>query len=52
MARSWGRLGTVCLAVYLLLQGLVHLLSLSFVGLWVLLGVLAILAGVLLLAGR
>jgi hypothetical protein len=52
MARSWGRLGHVCLAVYLLLQGLVLLLGLSFLGLHVLLGVLALLAGALLLAGR
>lgn len=52
MARSFGRLGLVCLAVYLILQGLVTLAGLSFVGLPVLLGVLAILAGVLLLVGR
>lgn len=52
MARNLGRLGNVCLGVYLLLQGLVLLLSLSFVGLPILLGVLAIIAGVLLIAGR
>ncbi|HEV8630660.1 MAG TPA: hypothetical protein VGV61_10115 [Thermoanaerobaculia bacterium] len=50
MARSFGRLGTACLAVYLLLQGLLQASSLSFPGM--LLGVLAILAGALLLAGR
>jgi hypothetical protein len=52
MARSLGRLGTVCLGVYLLLHGLVLAIGLSFVGLHVLLGVLAVIAGVLLLAGR
>jgi hypothetical protein len=52
MARTFGRLGLVCLAVYLILQGLVSLASLHFTGLGVLLGLLAILAGVLLLVGR
>ncbi len=52
MARSYTRIGNVCLGVYLLLQGLVLLLGLSFVGLSILLGVLAIVAGVLLIAGR
>jgi hypothetical protein len=52
MARSLPRLGTAVLAVYLLLQGLVLVASLSFTGLALLLGVLAVLAGVLLLAGR
>ncbi len=52
MARALSRLGGVCLGVYLLLQGLVHLLGLAFLGLNVLLGVLALLAGVLLLAGK
>jgi hypothetical protein len=52
MAKSIGRLGGVCLGIYLLIQGLVHLVGLSFSGIGVLLGVLAILAGVLILAGR
>ncbi|HXT22899.1 MAG TPA: hypothetical protein VN923_19280 [Thermoanaerobaculia bacterium] len=52
MARSFGRLGSVCLGIYLLLQGLVLLLGLSFYGLSILLGVLAVIAGVLLIAGR
>jgi hypothetical protein len=52
MARSYTRIGNVCLGVYLLLQGLVLLLGLSFLGLSILLGVLAIVAGVLLIAGR
>ena len=52
MARSVGRLGAVCLGIYLVLQGLVHVASLSFSGLGLLMGVLAILAGVLLLVGK
>jgi len=52
MARSYARIANVCLGVYLLLQGLVLLLGLSFVGLPILLGVLAIIAGVLFLARR
>jgi hypothetical protein len=52
MARSWSRIGNICLGIYLLLQGLVLLLGLSFVGLPILLGILAIIAGVLLIAGR
>lgn len=52
MARSTARIGTIVLAIYLLLQGLVMLIGLSFAGLPQLLGVLALLAGVLLLAGR
>jgi hypothetical protein len=52
MARTLGRLSTVCLGIYLLLQGLVTLIGLSFTGLPVLVGLLAIVAGVLLLAGK
>lgn len=52
MARTFGRLGVVCLGIYLVLQGLVSLVGLSFSGLGALLGVLAILAGVLLLVGK
>lgn len=52
MARTFGRLGAVCLGVYLVLQGLVSLANLSFSGLGLLLGVLAILAGVLVLVGK
>lgn len=52
MARSYTRIGFICLGVYLLLHGLVLLLQLSFVGLSILLGILAIVAGVLLIAGR
>ena len=35
---TYSRLGNVCLGIYLLLQGLVLLLGLSFVGLPILLG--------------
>ena len=52
MARSYTRVAFICLGVYLQLQGLVLLLGLSFTGLPILLGVLAIVAGVLLIAGR
>lgn len=52
MARNLGRLGSACLGVYLLLQGLVQLAGLHFTGMGILLGALALVAGVLLLAGR
>ena len=45
-------LGIILLSVYLILVGLVLLLSLSFVGLPFLEGAIALLAGVALLAGR
>jgi uncharacterized membrane protein HdeD (DUF308 family) len=52
MARTFGRLGVVCLGIYLVLHGLILLVNLHFTGLPVLAGLLAILAGVLLLAGK
>ncbi len=52
MARSYTRIGNVCLGVFLLLTGLVLLLDLHFIGLNILQGVLAIVAGVLLIVGR
>jgi hypothetical protein len=52
MARAAGRLATIVLGIYLLLQGLVSLIGLTFLGLPQLLGVLAVIAGVLLLARR
>jgi hypothetical protein len=51
MAR-YARVGSICLGIYLLVQGLAHLVGLSFYGIGVLLGVLAIVAGVAILAGR
>ncbi len=52
MARNLSRLGLAALGIYLILQGLVSVIGLSFSGLGLLLGVLAIVAGVLLLVGR
>ena len=52
MARNLGRIGTVCLGVYLVLQGLVGLFGLAFYGLGIVIGILALIAGVVLLAGR
>ncbi len=45
-------IGIILLSIYLILAGLVSLLSLSFAGLPLLMGALALLAGVALLAGR
>jgi hypothetical protein len=45
-------IGIILLSIYLILVGLVLLLGLSFAGLPVLEGALALLAGVALLAGR
>ncbi len=45
-------IGIILLSIYLILVGLVALLSLSFAGLPFLVGALALLAGVALLAGR
>ena len=45
-------LGHTLLAVYLILQGLVMLLSLSVAGLYIVLGLLAVAAGVCILLGR
>jgi hypothetical protein len=45
-------LGLLLLAIYLILQGLIPLLHLSFAGLYVVIAILAIAAGVLLLLGR
>jgi uncharacterized membrane protein HdeD (DUF308 family) len=45
-------IGMILLSIYLILVGLVALLGLAFQGLSLLMGVLALLAGVALLAGR
>jgi len=45
-------LGMLLLGIWLILSGLIPLLSLSFDGLGTLMGVLAIAAGALILAGR
>jgi uncharacterized membrane protein HdeD (DUF308 family) len=52
MARSVRSAGLLLLAIYLILSGLVQLASLHFTGLPVLLGILAVIAGILLLVGR
>ncbi len=52
MARHASRLGTTFLAIYLILAGLVSLIGLHFDGLPVLMGLMAIVAGILLLLGR
>lgn len=44
--------GSVVLAIWLLLSGAIALFSLSFEGLPVVMGVLAVVAGVLILMGR
>jgi len=50
--KSKYRMGIVLLAVHLILVGLVQLLGLSFRGLGLLEGLLALLAGILLLVGQ
>ena len=45
-------IGMTCLAVYLILVGLVLILHLAFEGLWIIEGALALIAGIALLVGR
>ena len=45
-------LGLMLLAVWLILSGLINLIGLHFAGLAILMGVLAIIAGVLLILGK
>jgi hypothetical protein len=45
-------LGMLLLAIWLILEGLVSLLGLSFAGIGLLLGILALAAGVAILLGR
>jgi uncharacterized membrane protein HdeD (DUF308 family) len=45
-------LGMLLLGVWLILNGLIALLSLSFSGMWVLMGVLAVAAGICIVIGR
>lgn len=45
-------MGRVLAAIWLIVQGAVAVLGLSFAGLPVIMGVLAIVAGILILAGR
>jgi hypothetical protein len=50
--RLGNNIGMVLLAIWLILTGLIPLLNLSFSGLGLLMQILAIAAGVLILAGR
>jgi len=52
MAKKLPKLGMPLLGVWLILYGLISVLRLSFTGLGVLMGILALVAGVLILAGR
>ncbi len=45
-------LGMLLLGIWLILTGLIPILSLSFSGLWMLMAILAIAAGALILVGR
>ena len=45
-------IGFLLLAVWLILYGLIALLSLSFAGLWIIMGLLAIAAGIFILIQR
>ena len=45
-------LGMLLLGIWLIVTGLIPLLQLSFAGLWILMGVLAIAAGAMILVGR
>lgn len=45
-------IGMLLLAIWLILTGLIQLIGLSFAGLPVIMGILAIIAGVLLLIGK
>ena len=45
-------IGFLLLAIWLILYGLISLLSLSFAGLWIIMGILAIAAGIFILVER
>jgi hypothetical protein len=45
-------LGTLCLGAWLMLTGLIEVAHLSFSGLWLLMGILALVAGFLLIVGK
>jgi hypothetical protein len=45
-------IGFLLLAIWLILYGLISLLSLSFAGLWIIMGLLAIAAGIFILLER
>jgi hypothetical protein len=45
-------LGTLCLGAWLILTGLIGVVQLSFSGLWLLMGILALVTGFLLIVGK
>ena len=45
-------IGMLLLAIWLILWGAIQIFSLSFTGLWIVMGVLAIVAGIFLLLNR
>jgi hypothetical protein len=49
LGKSWG---FILLALWLILWGMITILALSFNGLWIVMGVLAILAGIFILVGK
>ena len=52
MGRFTRNIGFLLLAIWLILWGLINLLSLSFSGLWLIMGLLAIAAGIFILLDR
>ncbi|HEY5156428.1 MAG TPA: hypothetical protein VII93_00490 [Anaerolineales bacterium] len=52
MKRFTRNIGFLLLAIWLILWGLINLLSLSFSGLWLIMGLLAIAAGIFILLDR
>ncbi len=52
MKKSMGNLGLKVLGIWLILEGLIQLLDLSFEGIWIIMGILALTAGGLILAGK
>lgn len=52
MAARLRGLGMTLLGIWLLLEGLVSIVNLHFTGLGILLGILALVAGILILLGR
>ncbi len=50
--RGTENLGMLLLAIWLILQGLISLFALSFAGLGIIMGLLALAAGILILLGR
>ncbi len=52
MKRFTHNIGFLLLAIWLILWGLINLLSLSFSGLWLIMGLLALAAGIFILLDR